>query len=537
LKDLILLTILFTCVTTAQNNEWKIFNTSNSPLPTNTILCLNIDIFNNIWIGTASGLVKKSNDDWVIYNQSNSDIPVDVISYIQSDKNGIVWLTGSDNGYPKGLIKFDGTNWTIFDTLNSPLPSVVIESIAIDSLNNKWLLPVYNPTTTYLTKFDGNSVWNTYPGYYNFVAFNCDQVTSDPFNNIWTATKYYIAKFDGQNYSFFNSSQPMGNYITAVRIDLLNNIWIAGGLAGWGGLTKFDGLNFTYYFNIPAITLANDQQNNIWISSQSDPFSSPGELVKFDGVTWTYYTPQNSPLPDNDYIIGIRLDKYDNLWLGLYINFEDSLRGGLVQFREGGIITPIELKNFTAELSGNDVFLNWTTSTETNNSGFEILRTTKENDWNKIGFVPGHGTTTEPQFYSYVDESLHSGRYQYRLKQIDFDGSFEYSKIIEVEIGSPTIFSLEQNYPNPFNPTTKIKYTIPTPPVSSPLVKGRTKEGFVTLKVYDVLGNEVATLVNEEKPAGECEVEFDGSEFPSGVYFYQLSAGDFIKTQKMVLMK
>ena len=105
----------------------------------------------------------------------------------------------------------------------------------------------------------------------------------------------------------------------------------------------------------------------------------------------------------------------------------------------------------------------------------------------------------------------------------------------ETEI--PNNFYLAQNYPNPFNPTTKIKYTIPTPPVSSPLVKGRTKEGFVTLKVYDVLGNEIATLVNEEKPAGEYGVEFDGTGLSSGVYFYQLRAGSFVETKKMVLMK
>ena len=108
---------------------------------------------------------------------------------------------------------------------------------------------------------------------------------------------------------------------------------------------------------------------------------------------------------------------------------------------------------------------------------------------------------------------------------------------VEDEFGSPSNFYLAQNYPNPFNPTTKIKYTIPTPPVSSPLVKGRTKEGFVTLKVYDVLGNEIATLVNEEKPAGEYEVEFDATGLPSGVYFYQLRAGNFVETKKMVLLK
>jgi len=192
-------------------------------------------------------------------------------------------------------------------------------------------------------------------------------------------------------------------------------------------------------------------------------------------------------------------------------------------------VVPVELTSFTASVSGNDVHLNWSTATEWNNLGFEIHRTTNKDEWNKIGFVPGHGTTTEQQHYSFIDESVSSGKYQYRLKQIDYDGTFEYSDIVEVEVSLPTVFSLEQNYPNPFNPTTKIKYQI-------------ANAGFVNMRVYDVLGNEVATLVNEEKPAGSYEVEFSVGQnsilsLSSGIYFYQLQAGSFIQTRKMVLMK
>jgi len=205
----------------------------------------------------------------------------------------------------------------------------------------------------------------------------------------------------------------------------------------------------------------------------------------------------------------------------------------------------VELQSFTAEVFGSTVQLFWSTATEINNSGFEILRgvypernrraQNDNNGWEKISFVPGFGTTTEVHHYSFIDESLPAGNYQYRLKQIDFDGTFEYSNIIEVTIDAPSIFSLEQNYPNPFNPTTKIKYEIP---LSPPLLKGESEAGgFVTLKVYDVLGNEVATLVNEEKPSGTYEVEFGGTNLPSGIYFYQLKTGSFSETKKMVLLK
>jgi hypothetical protein len=167
-----------------------------------------------------------------------------------------------------------------------------------------------------------------------------------------------------------------------------------------------------------------------------------------------------------------------------------------------------------------------------NNSGFEILRCAQnDNNWKIIGFVVGKGTTTEQQFYSFIDENLAAGKYQYRLKQIDFDGTFEYSNIVEVEVNIPNEFSLSQNYPNPFNPTTKIKYTIPT--VTSSEVEG----SLVTLKVYDVLGNEIATLVNEEKLPGIYEVEFSAANLSSGMYIYQLRTESFVSSRKMTVLK
>jgi hypothetical protein len=204
------------------------------------------------------------------------------------------------------------------------------------------------------------------------------------------------------------------------------------------------------------------------------------------------------------------------------------------------VYVPVELTSFTASIQSGVVSLNWTTATELNNLGFEVQRRIIESDFENIGFVPGFGTTTEPMSYTFADCNVKQGHYQYRLKQIDFDGLFTYSDIIEVEVAAPNIFSLEQNYPNPFNPSTKIKYTIPQTVIAS-----ETKQSqLVTLKIYDILGNEIATLVNEEKPAGSYEVEFGSHsglsgirELTSGIYFYQLKVGGFIQTKKMVLMK
>ena len=145
-------------------------------------------------------------------------------------------------------------------------------------------------------------------------------------------------------------------------------------------------------------------------------------------------------------------------------------------------------------------------------------------EWNNIGFVEGHGKSISPKSYSFIDKSPVDGsKFKYRLKQIDNNGTYEYSKEIEVEI-VPTKFALYQNYPNPFNPTTKIRYQLP-------------KESKVIIKIYDIRGAEVITLLNEEKEAGIYEVIFNARNYSSGVYFYRLQAGNFVETKKMVLMK
>jgi hypothetical protein len=214
----------------------------------------------------------------------------------------------------------------------------------------------------------------------------------------------------------------------------------------------------------------------------------------------------------------------------------DPSIGQLHVFVDYDNIIPVELTSFTASVLQNEkaVQLNWTTATEINNSGFEILRFAQnDNEWETIGFVPGFGTTTETKSYSFIDENINSGTYKYRLKQIDYDGNFEYSNEIEIIVDfTPKEFVLYQNYPNPFNPTTTIKFEIPS------VIASEAKQSLmVSLKVYDILGNEVATLVNEEKQPGVYEVEYNSENLSSGIYFYQLKAGEFTSIKKMVLLR
>jgi hypothetical protein len=195
----------------------------------------------------------------------------------------------------------------------------------------------------------------------------------------------------------------------------------------------------------------------------------------------------------------------------------------LVDFVAYGII-PVELTSFAASVNGNTVNLNWTTATETNNSGFEVQRKTSNSVWTTIGFVSGFGTTTEVKSYSFTDKDLSVGNYSYRLKQIDYDGTYEIYSVIKVDVNAPAIFSLDQNYPNPFNPSTLIKYSV-------------AQDGFVNVSIFNLLGEKVATLVNSNMKAGSYELSFNASQLSSGVYFYSIEAGDFKAVRKMMLMK
>ncbi len=191
----------------------------------------------------------------------------------------------------------------------------------------------------------------------------------------------------------------------------------------------------------------------------------------------------------------------------------------------GDVQVPVELTSFTANVNDQgNVILNWSTATELNNQMFEIERKSEEGQYVTIGYVNGHGTTTEPQEYSYIDNTVETGTFFYRLKQIDFLGTYEYSDAVEVEVNGPLTFGLDQNYPNPFNPSTIIKYRI-------------SETGSVKLSIYNTLGEEVAVLVNGLVQAGFYEVTFDASNLPSGVYFYRLQSGNKVEAKKMILLR
>ena len=234
---------------------------------------------------------------------------------------------------------------------------------------------------------------------------------------------------------------------------------------------------------------------------------------------------------ESNYVIG----KYDGTWsfMGGSVNTttNQATINGVTSFSDWSLgeqsALPVELSSFSATILGSSVKLSWKTETEVNNYGFDVERSelsAERQAWEKIGFVNGNGNSNSPKSYTFTDTDVLSGKYSYRLKQIDNDGKFEYSKVIEVDLGAPTKFELSQNYPNPFNPVTTIRFSLP-------------EAGNVKLTLFNILGQEIKTLVNDFKESGVHTINFDATDLNSGMYIYKIEAGNFVQTRKMTLIK
>ncbi|MBS1494678.1 MAG: T9SS type A sorting domain-containing protein [Bacteroidetes bacterium] len=242
-------------------------------------------------------------------------------------------------------------------------------------------------------------------------------------------------------------------------------------------------------------------------------------LAKYDGATWTDYQPGVGAGQSN-----------------LNYAAKSVTVAGLTSFSSFALTDkdaplPVELSSFTSAIDKRKVTLNWSTVSEENNSGFDIERKLSgtENTWSKVGNVAGAGNSTTAKSYSFSENNLNTGKYNYRLKQMDYNGNFKYYDLSnEVIIGVPSKFDISQNYPNPFNPSTKINFDLPF-------------DSKVQIKIYDMTGKEMAQIVNESRTAGYYTVQFNASMLSSGIYFYQINAAggnqSFVKTMKMVLVK
>lgn len=431
--------------------------------------------------GSNSGIYKTTNSgtSWVKHASAFSGTgrhPVQI--YFFDDNNGLC-VGNPSLGYWEIYTTTDGGgNWTRVSQANIP-PNAV---------NDR--------TFTTTSAAAGNSYW--------FGTCARDLFRTTDKGLTWSVTQdafFESADFCGVDIAF---KDPMnGIAVTRMGVGEINRAYKTSN----GGVTWSD---LPTPPVVPSFKFLNHVLGDIYIATShaTTGYSvDPGSAFTADGgLTW--------------HVI-------DNLIHGPAWSKDGwSWSGGIndIVYKIDDASVPVELVSFNSTAIGNNVELTWQTATETNNKGFEIYR-----NGNKIAFVEGNGTTTETQDYSFTDKNLQTGIYNYRLNQIDFDGTQKVVGELTVNLSLPEKFALEQNYPNPFNPSTTMRYSIPV-------------SEFVTLKVYDVLGEEVATLVNEEKPAGSYEVEFtshsdEGQNLTSGIYFYTLQAGSFTQTKKLILIK
>jgi hypothetical protein len=270
--------------------------------------------------------------------------------------------------------------------------------------------------------------------------------------------------------------------------------------------------------------------NNLYSLGLTIDIINPGGGGSDHWSFWTYNFGAILLIEDNNdfnaYYHTVN-DKVQYFNLPYFLKMSKTALGTVATLAEITDLVPVELLAFTASVNNSEVQLLWSTASELNNNGFEIERAINEPDnFVTVGFVEGKGSSTEINYYSYSDHPDLNGVHQlyYRLKQVDYNGTFSYSDEVNVTYDLPSSFVLNQNFPNPFNPTTRITYFV-------------AKESFVSIKVYDFLGREVKTLVSDFRATGSYDIVFDASELSSGTYFYTMIADNYSSSRKMIILK
>jgi hypothetical protein len=455
-----------------EDKEWAASDLNPSSPFANTLYCS----WTRFSFGTDILLI-RSTDEGITWN-----MPVQVSdqggvqgSFPAVGPNGelyVVWLGSGGSGQILFDKSIDGGTTFGTDKVISNSPNAWFPHLAVDlsgGSNNGFIYAVWNDERN-----GDDDVFVSYSSNEGDTWSSAMRVNNDPIGNgklqYWPSIaiselgEIAILYYDTRN-------TPNNNIIEA---------YIARSTDG--------GLNFT----------------NELLSSAPSPTNIPNGDVRFgDYINIDFYGGKAVPVWTDERAGGVDMD--------IYTAIVDQL-------------VPVELTSFTGRIVEGKTLLEWTTTTETNNLGFEILRSIKnDDDWTTIAFISGKGTTIETQYYSFVDESM-GGKLFYRLRQVDYNGTYNYSDIIEVNGVTVSTLLLEQNYPNPFNPATTINYQL-------------GNDGFVNLKVFNSLGEEVAELVNKFHKGGSYQITFDAKELPSGIYVYQLSSGSYKETKKMLFVK
>jgi hypothetical protein len=478
------------------------------------------------------------------------------------DGSNTPYVAFLDNVSKVTVMKLNGSSWE-----NVGLPGLnagyaIRISLAIDGSNNPYVAYsdfIDESSKATVKKFDGSSWVNVGSPGFNAGDANYISLAIDGSNTPYVAYldydgSYYrntVMKFDGSSWVNVGSPDYLSSTIQDISLAIYGSStpYVAfrdNETSSKGGATvmKFDGSSWVNVGpagfsagEVLSTSLVLDGSGTPYVAFMDAGKENKATVMKFDGSSWV-----------NVGSAGFSAGMADYTSLALAPNgipvvaFSDILNGSkatVMKFSANeGDLLPVELTSFSAKEEKGKVVLNWSTATEVNNYGFEVERSLVTGhqslgNWEKIGFVNGNGNSSSQKEYSFVDDNSIAGNLQYRLKQIDTDGGYKYySQIAKVNFSVtgvtenqiPEEYALMQNYPNPFNPATVIKYQIP-------------EESHVTLKVYNIIGQTAATLVDKTQTAGRYNVEFNGENLSAGIYFYKLSTDNFTSVKKMILTK
>lgn len=353
-----------------------------------------------------------------------------------------------------------------------------------------WFVQITQPSDSYTSIYFIDSlngwatsryVWQTTDGGANWIQrtdIPIDFSTDIYFPNLNTG---WIARYSSVNPSLFKSTNRGSNWEPVYEVSGVLKIHLFPNPTHW--------LVNAVYFSVPKVYITGDS-GNTWLDISDDV---PSGFNNFNSVT------------DNlGFAIGNK---------GLILKYDDTT------------FVPVELTSFYSETNNDIVLLRWSTFTEINNYGFEVLRSTDNQNWKSLGFIDGNGTTTLSHHYQFTDQVELPGIYYYKLKQIDYSGDFQYSNIIEVSVNIPSSFELSQNFPNPFNPATKISFKVPI-------------QSEVKIILYDITGQEIKTITNQKYEAGFHSVVINADDLSSGVYLYRMTIqSGYTAVKKLTIIK
>jgi photosystem II stability/assembly factor-like uncharacterized protein len=507
--------LIITIAAVSQTPQWEFMGLAGEE-----IYDIAVDDSGNVYVGSEGG-VFKSTDNGATWIFKNNGLQVGAVNKLFIDYEGNIYLGGSASFH--GLYKSNdgGENWIgIADTLNGNPINYFFDFTIIPNA----------PGGVFYT----SNYYGVYRSTDNGITWQSTNFTYPGAVDIGVNKNGYM--FFGNNlaswFGIYRSTDLGLNWERHTFLGVTAMVYLRDGsvLAGcydpwlgsygiykttnngdtWLNTNTFSGMSSPWDFSL-------DKNDDIYAAFVGAVFISTN-----NGTSWIDYGLTGPPTTC------IAIDSSGYVWAGAH---QDGV------YRTAGRTVPVELVSFSAEVNGINVSLSWVTVSEMNNRGFEIQRASslpdgkagstspRRGDWVVIGFVDGYGTTTETNYYSFIDKNITDGTYLYRLKQIDFDGSFEYSNIIEVKVRIPSEYFLSQNYPNPFNPETNIDYRIP-------------EETFVNISLYDVTGRKIKELINEKKQPGYYTIKLKGGELSSGIYFYRLSTtSGYTVAKKLSIIK